>query len=117
MKVSSFRLWLGFKCQITNATCEEPAPILSLADHIHWPWQEVRTVKVQRFYRPEDISKDLGYQSDFWDIYASAEQEEVEVDVGDIHHKCLVQRSGSPAGWHKHPHVALPLCCASILFL
>ncbi|CAL5224063.1 g6688 [Coccomyxa viridis] len=59
--------------------------------------QEVRTVKVQRFYRPEDISKDLGYRSDFWDIYASAEQEEVEVDVGDIHHKCLVQRSGSPA--------------------
>ena len=60
-------------------------------------------MKVQRFYRPEDISKDLGYRSGFWDLYASTEQEEVDVD--DIQDKCQVQRSGSPAGWHKHPQV------------
>ena len=65
-------------------------------------------MKVQRFYRPEDISKDLGYRSGFWDLYAGTEQEEVDVD--DIQDKCQVQRSGSPAGWHKHPQVvAVPL--------
>ena len=65
-------------------------------------------MKVQRFYRPEDISKDLGYRSGFWDIYASTEQE--EVDVGDIQHMCQVQCSGSPSGWHTYPS-----CCAVIL--
>ena len=64
--------------------------------HVQLQWQEVTSVKVQRFYRPEDISKDLGYRSGFWDIYASTEQE--EVDVSDIQHMCQVQRSGSPAG-------------------
>ena len=34
--------------------------------------QEVKSVEVQRFYRPEDISKEHGYRAGFWDIYASA---------------------------------------------
>ena len=74
------------------------AGVLLWAEHVQLRWQEVKSVKVQRFYRPEDISKDLGYRSGFWDIYASPEQE--EVDVGDIQHMCQVQRSGSPAGWY-----------------
>ena len=68
----------------------------------------MKTVKVPRFYRPEDLSTDLGYRSGFWDLYAGTEQEEVDVDY--IQDKCQVQRSGSPAGWHKHPQVvAVPL--------
>lgn len=61
--------------------------------------QEVKSVKVQRFYRPEDISKDLGYRAGFWDIFASSEQEELDVD--SVQYKCQVQRSGSPAGDFK----------------
>jgi len=63
--------------------------------------QEVKLVKVQRFYRPEDISKDLGYRAGFWDIYASSEQEELDVDT--VQYKCQVQRSDCPAGDFKSP--------------
>ena len=58
-------------------------------------------MKVQRFYRPEDISKNLGYRAGFWDTYASSEQEELDVDA--VQYKCQVQRSGSPAGDFKIP--------------
>ena len=95
------------KGQLMNATHRSAIGILSFAAHVHWPWQEVRTVKVQRFYRPEDISRDLGYRSGFWDIYASTEEE--VVDVGNIQHKCQVQRSGSLAGWRQHLQIcAIP---------
>ena len=55
---------------------------------------------MQRFYRPEDISADLGYRAGFWDIYASSEQE--EVDVEDVQALCQVRRSGSSAGGPQH---------------
>ena len=64
------------------------------------PMQEVKSVKVQRFYRPEDISADLGYRAGFWDIYASSEQE--EVDVEDAQALCQVRRSGYPTGGLHH---------------
>ena len=64
------------------------------------PMQEVKSVKVQRFYRPEDISANLGYRAGFWDIYASSEQE--EVDVEDVQALCQVRRSGSPTGGLQH---------------
>ena len=64
------------------------------------PVQEVKSLKVQRFYRPEDISADLGYRAGFWDIYASSEQE--EVDVEEVQSLCQVRRSGSPAGGPQH---------------
>ena len=51
---------------------------------------------MQRFFRPEDISAQLGYAAGFWDLYASSEQE--EVGVGDVLYKCQAQRSGSPGG-------------------
>ena len=83
--------------QIALAAGDSAARIApSWAEHDQLWRQEVKSVKVQRFYRPEDISKDLGYRSGFWDIYASSEQE--EVDVGDIQYMCRVQRSGSPEG-------------------
>ena len=56
----------------------------------------MKTLKVQRFFRPEDISAQLGYAAGFWDLYASSEQE--EVDAGDVQYKCQAQRSGSPGG-------------------
>ncbi|KXZ43940.1 hypothetical protein GPECTOR_77g36 [Gonium pectorale] len=31
-----------------------------------------KSVKVRRFYRPEDISEDLAYRSDYWELYAPA---------------------------------------------
>ena len=64
------------------------------------PMQEVKSVKVQRLYRPEDISADLGYRAGFWDIYASSEQE--EVDVEDVQALCQVRRSGYPTGGPQH---------------
>ena len=64
------------------------------------PTQEVKSIKVQRFYRPEDISADLGYRAGFWDVYASSEQE--EVDVEDVQALCQVRRSGSPTGGPQH---------------
>ena len=56
-------------------------------------------MKVQRFYRPEDISADLGYRAGFWDIYASSEQ--AEVDVDNVRALCQVRRSGSLTGGHS----------------
>ena len=72
-------------------------------------------MKVQRFYRPEDISKDLGYRAGFWDIYASSEQEELDVDT--VQYKCQVQRSGSSAGDFSPPSGLLllaALCWAHV---
>lgn len=51
---------------------------------------------MQRFFRPEDISAQRGYAAGFWDLYASSEQE--EVDVGGVQYKCQTQRSGSLGG-------------------
>ena len=42
-------------------------------------------VTVERFYRPEDISPDAAYAAGWWDVWASAGPETVEVDIaGDL---------------------------------
>ena len=58
--------------------------------------QEVKSVEVQRFYRPEDISREQGYRAGFWDIYASSESEELGIE--DVQNLCTVQRSGATEG-------------------
>jgi hypothetical protein len=58
--------------------------------------QEPMAVKVQRFYRPEDISREQGYRAGFWDVYASSETEEVDFD--DIIGGCRVLPAGSAGG-------------------
>ncbi|KAK9918243.1 hypothetical protein WJX75_002529 [Coccomyxa subellipsoidea] len=57
---------------------------------------EAKAVKVQRFWRPEDISREAGYRAGFWDVYASEETHEVEFD--DIIGPCSVLRAGSTGG-------------------
>ena len=64
------------------------------------PMQEVKSVTAQRFYRPEDISANLGYRAGFWDIYSSSEQEEVAVE--DVQALCQVRRSDCPTGGPQH---------------
>ncbi|BDA51554.1 DNA (cytosine-5)-methyltransferase 1B [Coccomyxa sp. Obi] len=57
---------------------------------------EAKALKVQRFWRPEDISRDAGYRAGFWDVYAGSETEEVDFD--DIIGPCSVLRAGSTGG-------------------
>ena len=47
--------------------------------------EEVQSITVQRFWRPEDISVDLADQaSSYYALYASAGKDEVKVDVDDV---------------------------------
>ncbi|KAG2449363.1 hypothetical protein HYH02_005516 [Chlamydomonas schloesseri] len=61
------------------------------------------TVKVRRFFRPEDISADVRYAADWWDLYApagAAAEQELEVPVAEVHGTCAVvlgQRPKKPA--------------------
>ena len=75
-------------------------PVDMIIERLKLLMQEIKSVKVQRFYRPEDISADLGYRAGFWDIYASSEQE--EVDVEDVQALCQVRRSNAPTGGRQH---------------
>jgi len=57
-------------------------------------------IKLQRFYRPEDIGKDESYQAGFWDVYAtpgpSAAASWVHwVDVDSVVRKCAVKAAGA----------------------
>jgi hypothetical protein len=60
-------------------------------------------LRVQRFYRPEDISAELAYGSSYWDLYAPAGKEgagAVWVDAEDVYGKCaVVQPGGKYGGW------------------
>lgn len=69
-------------------------------------------VEVRRFYRPEDISPDLAHSSDFWDVFASDEQ--LEVDVTDIVSKTRVA-VGRAEGQHlKQASKRDPLVAGSV---
>ncbi|KAG2494496.1 hypothetical protein HYH03_007265 [Edaphochlamys debaryana] len=58
------------------------------------------SVKVRRFYRPEDIDADLAYRADWWELYAppsaaagtaaAAEAEALELPVAEVYGKCAV---------------------------
>lgn len=62
--------------------------------------QETQAVKVQRFWRPEDISRDAGYRAGFWDVYAGDETSDVDFD--DIIGPCTVLPVGSAGGRRIH---------------
>lgn len=56
---------------------------------------------VQRFFRPEDISRECGYRAGFWDVYASSENQEIDLD--EIIGACHVLPAGSSGGvWLHH---------------
>ena len=51
-------------------------------------------ITVQRFYRPEDISREAAYTSPFTDVYQS--EEHMVVDLDDIVAPCFVLPPGAP---------------------
>jgi hypothetical protein len=88
-------------------------------------------LRVQLFFRPEDISRELAYKSGLWDLYALAadaaadvdaganaapEQEsdssssssgpgrQVWVDVSCVMGKCAVKEAGAPQSEGKRSH-------------
>lgn len=70
-------------------------------------------IKVQRFYRPEDISKDEAYKASFWDVYATPEPSSSSssscewvqwVDVDYVVRRCAAKAVGAkvPEGEPLH---------------
>jgi hypothetical protein len=60
-----------------------------------------KSIKVQRFYRPEDVSRDLAYSSGLYDVLAppSGSGSWVQwVDVDCVVGKCAVGGADQPAG-------------------
>ncbi len=58
-------------------------------------------VKLQRFYRPEDVSRAVAYEAGLYDVYAPVESDkeaEQWVDVEDIMGPCAVTAVGAPYG-------------------
>lgn len=51
-------------------------------------------VTLRRFYRPEDISRDVAYNAEFTDLYES--QETLAVALDDVVSKCSVLPPGQP---------------------
>ena len=58
-------------------------------------------VTVQRFYRPEDVSREHAYKAEFWELYAS--DETAALDTDDVFGKCAVVREGAPTGAATSP--------------
>ena len=61
----------------------------------------VGKVTVQRFYRPEDVSREHAYKAEFWELYAS--DETAALDTDDVFGKCAVVREGAPTGAATSP--------------
>jgi hypothetical protein len=65
-------------------------------------------LRLQRFFRPEDIGKEEAYKAGFWDVYATPEPASGSsseawvhwVDVDSVIRKCCVKAPGAatPAG-------------------
>lgn len=54
------------------------------------------TLKVRRFYRPEDVSTERAYSADWWEVYAGSETTTAKVvDVEDVCGKCCVVIKGT----------------------
>jgi hypothetical protein len=74
-------------------------------------------LRVRRFYRPEDTSRDAGYRASFSEVYAS--EEILNVDVSDVVGRCRVLPAGCAVGeWRAFPPVracshALSVCLSS----
>ncbi|GLI71179.1 hypothetical protein VaNZ11_016282 [Volvox africanus] len=56
------------------------------------------TIQVRRFYRPEDISRDVAYRSDWWDLYAPTTAPtpppSLTLSVNEVYGKCAVVIAG-----------------------
>lgn len=68
-------------------------------------------LRLQRYFRPEDIGKEEAYQAGFWDVYASPEptstsssSDEQWVDVDCVIRKCAAKTADAavPAGMYQH---------------
>ena len=65
-------------------------------------------VRLQRFWRPEDVGREAGYRAGFWDVYACAQGEAAEVPVEDVVRKCTVLPAGCAGGARTHTlHAAM----------
>ena len=53
-------------------------------------------VTLQRYYRPEDISRDQAYRASFREVYSSAQEETLDVD--DLIGRCTVVAAASTCG-------------------
>lgn len=66
-------------------------------------------VTLRRFYRPEDISRDIAYSAEYTDVYES--KETLAVPLDDVVSKCSVLPPGQPitgANTHIVPPAHLP---------
>ena len=71
---------------------------------------QVKKVEVQRFYRPEDISRQQAYGAGLWEVYASTERE--TIDLASVVGGCIVAAS-APA--ERRPGKHLSSCSARVL--
>ena len=53
-------------------------------------------VTLQRYYRPEDISRDQAYRAGFREVYSSAQENILDVD--DLIGRCTVVAAASACG-------------------
>lgn len=56
------------------------------------------SVKVRRFYRPEDVSRDHAYSTEWWEVYAGPDTEVAVNDLDKIIRKCTVRLGGNKPG-------------------
>jgi len=54
-------------------------------------------IKVRRFFRPEDVSSDIAYSAEWWELYSGPEAEET-VPVEKVVGKCHIKLGGKPGG-------------------
>ena len=68
-------------------------------------------VTLQRYYRPEDISRDQAYRAGFREVYSSAQEEILDVD--DLIGRCTVAAAASSSGGLRgQSHQVHPLPCS-----
>jgi hypothetical protein len=66
----------------------------------NWSWShqelpfDLMQVTLRRFYRPEDISRDIAYAAEYTDVYES--KETLAVPLDDVVSKCSVLPPGQP---------------------
>ena len=55
-------------------------------------------IKVRRFYRPEDVSRDHAYSTEWWEVYAGPDTEVSLNDFDKVIRKCTVRLGGNKPG-------------------
>jgi DNA (cytosine-5)-methyltransferase 1 len=56
------------------------------------------SIKVRRFYRPEDVGRDHAYSTEWWEVYAGPDTESSVNDLDKVLRKCSVKLGGSRPG-------------------